>query len=150
MATIHKIKIKSVHFNDVLADRKTAEVRFNDRDYQVGDVLYMEEVDENGIPKEDGKAIVRSISHVLHGGQYGIAPEFCVLSFVHIAGWQPLQMLPILKMLADLLEESADCMDAYIRQHGNISTDVKHQIDDAMLGVHITNSLICEIQGMKK
>ncbi len=45
---IHDIKIKQCYLIHILEGRKTFEVRFNDRDYQVGDELhFLPLVDEN-------------------------------------------------------------------------------------------------------
>ena len=78
MSKVHAIKIQSEHFNEVIAHRKTHEVRLNDRDYQTGDCLNLREIDSNG--QFTGQEVNAEISHVLHGGQFGIAGGWCVLS----------------------------------------------------------------------
>lgn len=40
---IHVVKLAQAYFDDVLAGVKTAEVRYNDRDYKVGDFLILDE-----------------------------------------------------------------------------------------------------------
>ena len=42
----HYLKIKSKYFSRILSKDKTFEVRFNDRDYQVGDTIRFEVVSE--------------------------------------------------------------------------------------------------------
>lgn len=37
--TEHKLKILPTHFNDVISSKKKAEIRYNDRNYKVGDIL---------------------------------------------------------------------------------------------------------------
>lgn len=37
--TTHKLKIEPVYLDNLLDGRKKVEIRYNDRDYQVGDVL---------------------------------------------------------------------------------------------------------------
>lgn len=39
----HYLKTINPYFNDIADDLKTFEVRFNDRDYHVGDVLHLQE-----------------------------------------------------------------------------------------------------------
>lgn len=41
----HELKIEKDYFGSVLAGLKTFEIRFNDRNYQVGDVLVLKEWD---------------------------------------------------------------------------------------------------------
>ena len=44
---IHGLKIEKKYFNDVVTERKKFEVRKNDRDYQVNDILSLNEYDKN-------------------------------------------------------------------------------------------------------
>lgn len=37
--TVHILKIDSQYINDLRSESKRAEIRFNDRDYQVGDII---------------------------------------------------------------------------------------------------------------
>ncbi|WP_141671993.1 DUF3850 domain-containing protein, partial [Gilliamella apicola] len=46
--TTHELKIKSEYFMDVTQCQKRAEIRYNDRNYKVGDILVLNEIDENG------------------------------------------------------------------------------------------------------
>lgn len=41
--TTHNLKILPNYFQDVYSGKKMFEVRLNDRDYQVGDMLYLQE-----------------------------------------------------------------------------------------------------------
>lgn len=43
--TIHKLKVWSEYMEDLINESKTFEVRFNDRDFQLGDILILEEFD---------------------------------------------------------------------------------------------------------
>lgn len=40
---VHPLKVWPESFDDLLAERKTFEVRRDDRDYRVGDILYLME-----------------------------------------------------------------------------------------------------------
>lgn len=42
---LHTLKIQSKYFVDVISGLKTFEIRKNDRDYEIGDVLELEEID---------------------------------------------------------------------------------------------------------
>lgn len=45
---IHELKIKEVYFDAIESGDKTFEIRFNDRGYQKGDILYLTAIDEMG------------------------------------------------------------------------------------------------------
>ncbi|GIO04773.1 hypothetical protein J31TS6_08010 [Brevibacillus reuszeri] len=66
---IHDLKIWPEHFRDVRAGMKTAELRLNDRNYQLGDVLVLREYD----PQEDeytGEVETRRVTHILANEQW--------------------------------------------------------------------------------
>ena len=44
---IHDLKIEKKYFNDVVTERKKFEVRKNDRNYQVNDILSLNEYDKD-------------------------------------------------------------------------------------------------------
>lgn len=48
---IHAIKCSSLYFSDLLAGKKTFEIRRNDRDYRVNDYLAVNEVKHKTVPK---------------------------------------------------------------------------------------------------
>lgn len=48
MSTLHELKIATEYYHRVCSGQKTFEIRKNDRDYQVGDVLLMREYDPKG------------------------------------------------------------------------------------------------------
>ena len=76
--TEHKLKIKSEHFSAVINKTKTAEIRYNDRNYQVGDILILNEIDENG--NFTGKNCAVIVTHVLDDNQY-LQNGYVMLSF---------------------------------------------------------------------
>lgn len=71
---IHELKILPEHFKAVADGTKRAELRKNDRNYKVGDVLMLLEWD-NGY--KDGIAS-KTVTHVCDVGAY--APGFVMLS----------------------------------------------------------------------
>lgn len=95
MPIIHRVKIHPQPFEDVRSGIKTAEYRFNDRNYHVNDIVVLEEY----IPKEQqitvpnngyteivwgytGRQLTRTITHIQTG--YGIPEGYCVLSLSRI------------------------------------------------------------------
>ena len=125
----HELKIQSFHFNDLLKGYKAAEVRFNDRDYQVGDVIYLHEIDENEV--STGQGMNAEISHVLHGGQFGIEKGWCVLS---LSKTTHLDAQNLISLLRDRLQECCDCIEAgypATRKAGCVTTDAEMTVKDS-------------------
>ena len=75
----HELKIMPEYFSAVQSGRKTFEVRKNDRNYQVGDHLLLEEWDnENHV--FTGRAHLVSVTYILPGGQFGIQDNYVVMA----------------------------------------------------------------------
>ncbi len=74
----HKIKIRKEYFEEVLNGNKKAELRFNDRGYEVGDACVLREIDDNG--EYTGREIEVLITHLLEGYD-GLKEGWCVFSF---------------------------------------------------------------------
>lgn len=79
----HALKTWPMFWDDVRRGRKTFEVRRNDRDFKVGDVLDLVRwcpINRGIDPDSDGVAIIdRRVTYILQGGQFGIEPGFVVL-----------------------------------------------------------------------
>lgn len=78
MITVHQLKIDSAHFDDVRYGLKRAEIRYNDRNYQVGDFIRLKE-----ICQDMGRArfINCEIVHILRDIDFkGLAPGYVMLS----------------------------------------------------------------------
>ena len=45
----HRLKIESTYFDKVIDGSKRFEIRFNDRDYEVGDILILNEVEKSAL-----------------------------------------------------------------------------------------------------
>ncbi|NOI15804.1 DUF3850 domain-containing protein [Vibrio hepatarius] len=138
--TIHELKIQSVHFADFIAHRKTHEVRINDRDYQAGDCLNLREIDANG--EYTGQEANAEVSHVLHGGQFGIAEGWCVLSLKSGTSKSALNLICFLR---DRLQETCDCIDAshsIIKKAGHTTADAERTADDARAFVDMANEFL--------
>lgn len=77
MKVHENLKVLQPYFNDVKSGRKTFELRYNDRDYQTGDVLNLCEWSlETGYT---GEEINKTISYVLEGGIFGLQVDHCIL-----------------------------------------------------------------------
>ena len=73
--TVHELKIEPCWYQRILDGTKTAELRLNDRDDQVGDWLHLRELDTSrprflalsftADPEFTGRAIFAQITHVL-------------------------------------------------------------------------------------
>ena len=71
MRRSHTLKTWPEFFAAIRSGEKTFEARKADRDYQVGDVLILTEwVPETGKPT--GEFEERTVTYMLHGGQFGI------------------------------------------------------------------------------
>jgi len=85
----HELKTDPAVFQDVRDGRKTFEIRFDDRDYNVGDELLLKETTATGSAIRMGLAPLqytgreerRTVSHLLRGPLYGIADGWVILSF---------------------------------------------------------------------
>lgn len=77
MNDIHELKILPMWFNAVVNENKNFEIRKNDRDYKVGDMLILKEWN-NG--EYTGREVWRQIQYIYYGnGEYGLDKEYCIL-----------------------------------------------------------------------
>jgi hypothetical protein len=82
----HSLKTDNAVFVLSYAGYKKYEIRFNDRDFKIGDILILdetkysgEEMSAYGKPLEyTGRQLMRRVDHVLEG--YGLEPGWVILS----------------------------------------------------------------------
>lgn len=91
----HELKTDPEPFEAVRRCLKTHEIRLNDRDYAVGDLLVLKEteftgqqmkpgIDRGALPLiYTGRECRREVSHIQTG--YGLADGWCILSFAGAA-----------------------------------------------------------------
>lgn len=79
MSKSHELKTIDTYFYRVFTGQKTFEVRKNDRDFQIGDLLILNEIDGSTM-EPTGRTVFRKIDYILHGGQFGIQEGYCVMS----------------------------------------------------------------------
>lgn len=77
----HNLKILPQYFKAVIDGIKKFELRKNDRDYQVGDCIFLNEFDGTNYT---GNSLPVMITYILKGGQYGLEEEYAILSIVEI------------------------------------------------------------------
>lgn len=81
---LHEIKIENKYFWNVALGKKTAEIRKNDRDYQIGDILYLKEIE---MLRDEiiytGNYVLVQITHIVKAEEFkGLSDNYVMLSFV--------------------------------------------------------------------
>ena len=89
----HELKILPEYFEPVVENRKTFEIRKNDRNYHVGDELVLKEWDGE---KFTGNIVIRYISYILYDWQAGLKDGYCIMS---------LQQNALTAILARMIED---------------------------------------------
>lgn len=83
MSKIIEIKILPEHFNYVAAGVKTCELRKDDRNYEVGDLLILREWKDE---RYSGRRVCVKITHILRGCGFGLEDGYAILSIKHFGG----------------------------------------------------------------
>lgn len=78
---IHAVKCRSNYFKALQSGQKSFEVRKNDRDYKVGDLLGINEIDNGG--NYTGRALVCRINYILDGFE-GLKDDYIAMSVTSI------------------------------------------------------------------
>jgi len=74
---VHQLKILTENFQAVASGKKAWELRKNDRNYQLGDNLVLNDFDGENY---SGKKITAYVTYMFIGGKYGLAEDHCILS----------------------------------------------------------------------
>lgn len=69
MSKTHYLKCHSGHFQDVYDGIKLVELRYNDRDYQAGDYLILQEWSPIN-QQYSGREVSVKVEHILSGGPW--------------------------------------------------------------------------------
>lgn len=72
---VHEIKLSHVFFDDVQSGKKSFELRKDDRNYQVGDKLFLSEIKDNVLT---GRAVQVKVIYKL-AGFTGLTDGYCIL-----------------------------------------------------------------------
>ena len=86
---VHELKTDPKVYDDVMSGRKTFEIRFNDRDFKVGDYLLLRKTYYTGEEMKQGKplkylddAMVR-VTYLLKGPIYGLKAGWVIMGVEH-------------------------------------------------------------------
>lgn len=73
----HYLKCETEYFQAIEKKLKNFELRKNDRDYKIYDMVHLKEV-VNGV--YTGRELeAKEIVYILYGGQYGLKEGYCIL-----------------------------------------------------------------------
>ena len=76
----HHLKIKPAYFGAIVRGRKNFEIRKNDRNFNVGDILVLDEYTlKQGFT---GRWIECQVTYVLYDFEEGLKAGFVVMSFI--------------------------------------------------------------------
>lgn len=78
--SVHNIKVWPPYYDVILSGEKAFEVRRDDRGYQKGDTLRLQEWDPGR--GYTGRGCIRWVAYILTGGQFGIEPGYVVMGLV--------------------------------------------------------------------
>lgn len=85
----HSLKVWPIFFSKLLDGSKTFEARFMDRDFEVGDELELREFHSHLDTYSDKPAIIRRVSYILRGPQFGVGSGWCVMALQPILSSHP-------------------------------------------------------------
>lgn len=74
---IHALKQETNYFQDVKDGKKLFEVRLNDRDYKTGDILVLNEIDDNG--NYTGRSMLVWVDYILKDFK-PLNPNYVIMS----------------------------------------------------------------------
>lgn len=80
------LKVLPEYFRAILSREKNFEIRKNDRDFQVGDVLVLLEYDIDKKEYTD-RVVSKKISYILPGGQFGVEEGYCIMGLKNLVSW---------------------------------------------------------------
>ena len=84
----YELKTDPEVFDQSFRGLKNFEIRFNDRDFKVGDMLILKETKSSGEQMKNdkhpleytGRNLIRWVKYVLHGDNYGLKKGWVILS----------------------------------------------------------------------
>ena len=75
----HYLKTETQYYQDIERGKKKFEIRKNDRNFEVGDMLHLEE-SVNGV--KTGRILPPlEIQYILFGGIYGLKQGYCIINW---------------------------------------------------------------------
>lgn len=83
---VHELKIKAKYYSEICKGIKTFELRKNDRDYQVGDIIHFTVIPDETTTEETCEGLntypnlVRIIYILQDVPEYGLKEGYCILA----------------------------------------------------------------------
>lgn len=74
---LHELKILPQYYEKVLNGEKRFEIRKDDRNFKIGDIIRLCEYDGKEFTGRDS---LYNITYKLNGGEYGLEKGYCILS----------------------------------------------------------------------
>lgn len=74
----HKLKTWPDVFAVTQLGMKNFELRKNDRNFKVGDILYLSEYDPE-TKEYTGRDCIRRVNYILHGGRFGLPKDYVIM-----------------------------------------------------------------------
>ena len=85
----HMLKTDPDVFHAVLIGLKTYEIRYDDRNFNAGDSLYLRETKYSGDEMMNGgeliytgRSTIKTITHILEGPSYGLKENWVIMSII--------------------------------------------------------------------
>ena len=125
---IHDLKCQPPHFADVAAGRKRVEIRFDDRGYQVGDVLHLREWNKEEDPDQSGytgRTCDRVVTHCLRDAPAWVPEGYVAMSLAELPTEQAPQTTPEQRAELARLAEATDTFShewydvLFLRKYGD-------------------------------
>ena len=78
---IHELKTHAAPFNAVWSGAKGYEIRKSDRDFKVGDILWLRDFAPL-LEVYGERSMLAEVTHLTPGGEWGLPPDLCVMSIL--------------------------------------------------------------------
>lgn len=104
---IHELKTWPIPFRAVRDGLKPWELRKDDRDYQVGDVLRLQEWHPS-VEAYTGHELERVVTWKLAGGQFGLPVGYCILSLAASRAPAPVDLKAVSDLIDCIQQRSSD------------------------------------------
>jgi hypothetical protein len=76
----HDLKVWMNYYEDIETEKKNFELRYNDRNFQVGDKLILREYNEKENYYTD-RSVIRKIGYILSDTTFGLKDNWIVIGF---------------------------------------------------------------------
>jgi hypothetical protein len=75
----HYLKTWPQYFEDVFNGKKTFELRRNDREFQLGDILILKEWEQDTC-RYTGRQVSKKVEYILEGGSLGLEKGYVIMA----------------------------------------------------------------------